>query len=343
MEKGLYRNIRFGILGFGKIAKTRFLPAISLINSVHLAAIGTRNPNKIKGVSLLSKDSPLILTYEELVKEGKNIIDAVYIALPNDMHEEWILRCAEAGLHILCEKPLHYQENGALLCRERCREKGVLLAEAFMYRHDHRHQRVKKIVQSGELGRIHLLEASFSYFLEDLSNIRLSPERKGGALMDIGCYGIDLSRLILDDEPIEVTARCLRGELSGVDELISIILTFSTGTLCVITASTHLMRYHGYKIRCSHGTIHVPNAFIPHDEEDRHLTIEYPNGERQIERFPPFSVFQAEILHFANSLLSNDPDLLTPMEDGVCNAKILEAAICSMGEGLKVDLMKRDT
>src|SRR5205823_2542083 len=98
---------------------------------------------------------------------------------------EWTLRCAAAGLHVLCEKPLAERRDAALRCRQACAEHGVLLAEAFMYRHDPRHRRVRELIQADRIGPVHLVEATFSYVLEDLSNIRLRADRHGGALRDV--------------------------------------------------------------------------------------------------------------------------------------------------------------
>ncbi len=332
--------LRFGVLGFGKIARTRFLPALGRVASVRLTAIGTRHPEQLQAASLPLVAPPRLLRYDELVRAGRDLVDAVYIALPNDMHEEWTLRAAEAGLHVLCEKPLTATAKSALRCREVCRERGVLLAEAYMYRHDPRHRRVREIIGAGGLGRVHLLEATFSYFLEDLSNIRLRPDRQGGALMDIGGYGIDVARFILGEEPVEVIARCIRGAASGVDELVAVTLLFPSGAAAVVTASTHLARYHAYRVRGTHGTVTVPKAFIPGDTEPTQIVIDRANGERQIEDFPPFVPFEAEIKHFASAAQANDPANLPPAEDGVANAAALEAAIRSMGEGLRADLMR---
>ncbi len=339
MENITLDKLRFGILGFGKIARTKFLPAILRVPSVHLTAIGTRHPSQLD-TSSLSVSQPLrVLQYQEMIAEGRNLVDAVYIALPNDMHEEWILHCAEAGLHILCEKPLVAQSAAALRCRQMCQEHKVLLAEAFMYRHHPRHQRVRNLIQSGPLGQVHLIEASFSYFLEDLTNIRLRADRQGGALMDIGCYGIDVARLLLGEEPIAVAALCVQGARSRVDELVTVTMLFPSNSMAVVTASTHLARYHAYRVRGTQGCVTVPNAFVPNEGDPTRILIESASGEQQVEEFPPFATFDTEIAHFASAALASDPTLLPPAEDGAANARVLEEAIRSMGEGSKVDFM----
>lgn len=333
-------RVRFAVLGFGKIARTRFLPAVARVPSVCLTAIGTRHPDQLNPESLPVAEPPRVLSYDELMRAGRDLVDVVYIALPNDMHEEWTLRGAEAGLHVLCEKPLAATKAAAWRCREACRARGLLLAEAFMYRYDPRHHRVQELITTGWLGHVHLLEASFSYVLEDLSNIRLRADRQGGALMDVGCYGIDVARFLLGAEPVEVMARCVRGADSGVDELVAVTLLFASGTVAVVTASTHLARYHAYRIRGTQGTVTVPHAFIPNDKEPTQILIESANAARQVEDFPPFAPFEAEIMHYAQAVRAKDAALLPPAEDGVATAAVLEAIIQSMGTGLHVDLMK---
>src|SRR4051794_7422711 len=97
--------LRFGLLGFGKVARTRFLPALVRLPSVRLTALGTREPDRVQAEIPPLSEAPRLLRYEDLVHAGRNLVDAVYVSLPNDLHEEWVLRCAEAGLHVLCEKP----------------------------------------------------------------------------------------------------------------------------------------------------------------------------------------------------------------------------------------------
>jgi predicted dehydrogenase len=326
MERSFGRVIRFGVLGYGKIARTRFVPSLARVPIAQLTAIGTRTPDDLVAERWPAPVPPCILRYEDLLREGRNLVDAIYIALPNDLHEEWILRAAEAGLHVLCEKPLAVTHAAAQRSRRKCEECGVLLAEAFMYRHDPRHQHVRALICSGSLGTVHLVEASFSYFLEDLSNIRLQSDRWGGALMDVGCYGIDVARLLVGEEPVEVTARGIQGTRSGVDEVTAIILRFPTGPMAVVTASTHVLRHHEYRVRGARGTALVPNAFVPGDTEHTRVIVESPNGDGEVVDFPPFAPFIAQITHFAGAIGANDRARLLPMEDGVANARVLEAA-----------------
>lgn len=330
---GLSERFRFGVLGVGKITRTRFVPSAIQLPSVRITALGTRDPGRVREAGLQVEKSVRSLSYDELVRAGKNLVDGVYVALPNDMHEEWVIRCAEAGLHVLCEKPLASDLPAAWRCREVCRKHGVILAEAFMYRHDPRHHRVREMIRTGQIGRTGLLEATFSYFLDDLSNIRLRPERGGGALLDVGCYGIDLARFMFDGEPTGVTARSVRGAASGVDELTAVTLEFAPDRLAVVTISTRLARAHSYQLRGAVGTIAVPLAFVPAEEAPTQVVIETLEHGHWTEEFPPFNVFGCQIEHFVRAAVTGDPRLLAPAEDGVANARVLGASARALTEG----------
>lgn len=326
---------RIAVLGTGKIVRTRFLPAIHELPDVAVAVVGSRNAGAVNPTDLGLPNNVLVLSYEDALGSGE--ADAVYIALPNDQHPTWVVKAARAGLHVLCEKPLTGSPYDALTCQRVCREKGVLLAEAFMYRHDPRQARVREIVATGRIGRVHLIEASFSYFLEDLSNIRLSKDRQGGALMDVGCYGIDLARFLTQEEPRNVVARCVRGVQSRVDELVSVTLQFPSGCMAVITASTHLARRNVYCIRGTQGSIVVENAFIPTPNRQTSIVIETSDGQ-QVERFQPCDTFVNQIERFVAAAANRDVHLWAPGEDGTANAHVLGAALQSMGNGLECDL-----
>jgi D-xylose 1-dehydrogenase (NADP+, D-xylono-1,5-lactone-forming) len=333
-------TVRFGVLGIGKIARTRFLPAALRAAGVEVTALGTRRPDTLTREGLSVGVEPKILHYETLLAAGRELVDAVYIALPNDMHVEWITRCASAGLHVLCEKPLSIDEVGAQRAKAACEAARVLLAEGFMYRFDPRHQRVRELIAAGQLGDVRFCRVHFSYLLDDLDNIRLQAGHQGGALADDGCYGIDALRFLLGDEPLSASARCHYGVASGVDELTVVNLGFPGGVEAVITASTGLARRHEYQIFGTRGTVLVPNAFGPRDQDPTEIVIENGIG-RAIEQFPPFAPFVAEIEHFAGALTAPVPKLLPPAEDGIANATTLTAIRQALELGRTVEVRHR--
>ncbi len=329
--------LRIAVLGLGKVAKTRFLPATSHVPGVRITALGTRQPDRLNPRALGLTDDCSITSYHALLDAGRSVADALYVALPNDMHVEWVQRAAQTGLHVLCEKPLTDHREAADSCRAACSAAGVLLAEAFMYRHDPRYARVRELLEAGAIGAVRLVDATFGYRLEDLNNIRLSAARRGGALMDIGCYGLDAVRYLLQDDIVGIQAQCTQGIRSGVDELFVATVQLSSGAMGVVKASTHMARQQSYRICGTEGNIVVPDAFNPLPERPRQLILERDHKEPSTEFFPPFDPFVAEIQVFLNSIRAGY--LLSPLEDGVETASLLQAAITSMGRRATADFI----
>jgi xylose dehydrogenase (NAD/NADP) len=194
---------------------------------------------------------------------GDPEVQAVYIPLPNTLHREWTLRCAAAGKHVLCEKPL---ATSAAECEEMiagCRRHGVVLMEAFMYRFHPRTERVLQMAAEGAVGELRLVRASFTFPASDpRTNIRFRPDLGGGALYDVGCYATNLCRAVLG-EPEHVMAFGSIGP-SGVDEVAAGVLRFPNGRLGVIDCSLTLPGRQEYEIVGSTGrlTVPAPNAFV---------------------------------------------------------------------------------
>lgn len=323
------QEFRFGVLGYGKIARTRFIPALQRIPSTAFCAVGTREPGRLSREAF-SPSSPRIMTYGALVQAGRDLIDGVYVSLPNDLHEEWMLRSLDAGLNVLCEKPMTPSHEAATRCRNLARDRDVLLAEAFMYRLDPRHSHVKQLLEAGEIGEVGLLEACFSYCLKDPDNIRLQSERLGGALMDVGCYGLDVARFLLGQEPLDVTAVGVHGNNSRVDELTTAVYSFPGDVVAVVSASTRLHRHNSYRVSGTHGAVVVPKAFIPRPSESTQVIVERAEGERQSFEFAAIDAFELEIRHFAEAARANDAARLPPLEDGVANSRCLGLAVRSL-------------
>jgi predicted dehydrogenase len=196
--------------------------------------------------------------------------------------------------------------------------------------------RVIELMNEGVIGQPYLFEAHFSYLLRDLRNIRLSAERLGGALMDVGCYGIDAARLILSTEPSEVTANMVFGHESGVDELTTLTLRFGDSTIAQITASTRLRRRHEYRVHGDLGSIILPDAFIPQDEKETEVCIVSDATGTIVESFPRRSAFGEEIKHIAKAFRAGEPSMLMPLEDGFGTARVLAAARASAVRGTTV-------
>ncbi|MBT8203145.1 MAG: Gfo/Idh/MocA family oxidoreductase, partial [Acidimicrobiia bacterium] len=228
-------SVRWGILSTAKIGMEKVTPAIQAAPNCEVVAIASRSIDAAAAAAERLGIPAAYGTYEELLESD---VDAVYIPLPNDMHRTWTLRAAAAGKHILCEKPLAMSVAEAQEMADACREAGVLLGEAFMYRHHPSWVEAVRLVRGGAIGELKAVQSRFSYYNDDPGNIRNRVDNGGGAIMDIGCYNINLSRMLFDAEPTRVAAAVTRDPVMAVDTLSSAVLEFPGGGQATFTCST---------------------------------------------------------------------------------------------------------
>ena len=181
-------RIRWGILSTANIAVKRFIPGAQASRNGVVAAIASRDGARASEVAARLGIARSYGSYEELLADPE--IDAIYIALPNSLHAEWIVKAAAAGKPVLCEKPLASTSAEAAAAIERCASLGVPLMEAFMYRFHPQHARVRALIDAGAIGELRAVRTAFTFLLEPFpaTNVRLNADLVGGALMDVGCY-----------------------------------------------------------------------------------------------------------------------------------------------------------
>ena len=210
-------RIRWGVLSTARIATEKVIPGIGRSTTGEVVAIASRDGGRARAAAEGLGIPRSHGSYEALLADAS--VDAVYVPLPNHLHAEWSIRAMEAGKHVLCEKPLALTAAEAGRMADAAAASGRLLMEAFMYRHHPSWLAVVEIVASGRIGRLQAVDSWFSYFLDDPGNIRNVLEYGGGALYDIGCYSVSLSRLLFGAEPDDVAAAIVRDPVSGVDTL----------------------------------------------------------------------------------------------------------------------------
>ena len=219
--------VRWGVLGAANIALTKVIPAMQRGRWSRVMAIASRDVRKARTAADTLGIARAYGSYEELLADPE--VEAVYNPLPNHLHVPWSIRAAEAGKHVLCEKPIALTANEArtlLAVRDRT---GVQIGEAFMVRAHPQWIKARELIDSGRIGELRLVVGHFSYYRRDFDDIRSRLEFGGGALMDIGCYPITLSRWLFNAEPLEVIARIERDPDMGVDRLVSGVLRFGGG------------------------------------------------------------------------------------------------------------------
>ncbi len=254
--------VRWGILGTARIARNRVLPALAGSAVARVVAVGSRNRQAAEAFARETGISRAYGSYDEVLQDPE--VEAVYIPLPNHMHLPWIERAAAAGKHVLCEKPLTLDRQEAERARQVCREAGVLLMEAFMWRWQPRYARLRRLLDEGAVGEVRLVRAAFSFVLPDLAaNIRGKPEWGGGALFDVGCYCINAARWVFGAEPVDVVCSSHVDPQLGVDLTTTGILRFPGGREAVFDSSFEMTGGQRLEIVGTRGTVWVPRPFQP--------------------------------------------------------------------------------
>jgi predicted dehydrogenase len=310
--------IQFGILGCARICRRGLIPGIHSSGVARLAAIASRDANTAAAWATEFAIPRHYSSYEALVADPA--IDAVYIPLPNELHREWVLRCAAAGKHVLCEKPLALNVAEAESMVAACREAGVILMEAFMWRHHPRVAHVRRMLAEGELGELRLVKMDFSFDI-DRGDWRLDPARGGGALFDLGCYAINAARLFTGDEPIEVAARAHRYQ-SGVDMTLAMALSFPQDRLALADCSFECPNRNRLEIVGTKAAVELPDGVLPAVESQ--LVIRR-GREAEVLSFPACDQYAEQVKAFCAGIAAGK--LPAPAEDGLNNMRAVERVL----------------
>jgi predicted dehydrogenase len=317
--------LRWGIVSTANIGVRKVIPATQKAKRCEVVAIASRDDERAARVAGELGIPRAHGAYEALLADPE--VDAVYIPLPNNDHAAWTIAAARAGKHVLCEKPLAMTAAEAERMVEACASEGIVLMEAFMYRLHPSWEAVRDLVASGRIGRLRAVQSWFSYYNDDPRNIRNLPELGGGALYDIGCYCINLSRMLFGGEPTRVEASLTRDE-TGTDVLTSALLAFGedVATFACSTRAEPDQRVHiyGTKGRISIG---IPFNIPP----DRPAEITVTSGgdppispDSETLTFPASDMYTIQAERFANAALDGEPPPIPP-EDAVGNLRAIEA------------------
>jgi len=238
-------------------------------------------------------------------------IDAVYIPLPNSLHYEWTIKAAQAGKHILCEKPLALNPTQCLEMEAAARQAGVVLMEAFMYRFHPRMEKVIEQVREDALGPLRMIQSSFTFKLTRPDNIRFQADLGGGALMDVGCYCVNISRTLAGEEPEAVQATALWTG-TGVDDRLAGTLLFAKGLIAQFDCGLSMSRRESFVAAGANGYYHVPAAFIPGTQDC--LFYEFRDRDEIAHRFPGCNEYQLMAEHFTECVFTHTPPRYTARE-----------------------------
>ncbi len=324
-------KVRWGVLGAARIATAKVIPAMQRGERSIVTAIASRDRARGERAAADLGIATVHESYEALVADPA--VDAVYIPLPNHLHVPWSIRAADAGKHVLCEKPIALGADDVrslIAVRERT---GVKLQEAFMVRTHPQWLRARDLVRSGRLGAVRTMLGAFSYSNRDPANIRNVAECGGGALLDIGCYFVMTSRFIFGEEPTRVVASMERDPAFATDRLTSMVLEFASGTF-VGACSTQAALYQRVQIVGERAALEIEVPFNPLAESSSRLQLveRGPSGGVEIIEIPPCNQFTIQGDRFS-AAVQDGGDVVYPLEESLANLRVIDALFRSAARG----------
>lgn len=325
--------VRWGVLGCARVFERRMVPGFRAANdAATLLAVASRSREKAESTTDKHQISRAYDSYEKLLADPD--IEAVYIPLPNDQHCAWTLRALEAGKHVLCDKPAALTYGDARRMAEAAEQSNRRLAEGFMWRLHPQHARVQAILQSGELGAVSHCRAQFTYSAApDPGNIRYQPERGGGAFLDTGVYPVNAARFFWG-EPEAVFAAST-WDASGVDRQTSVLLHWADGRTASLLCGFDLAFASRFEFCGDRGGLVAERAF---QVGENGVPLRVCVGEdARTEHFPHVDQYGLEIAHFSRCVRDEDAPL-APLENGLTQARVVEAVIRSARENRRVTL-----
>lgn len=327
-------KLRWGILGCAAIAFRAVIPGIRASQRGEVVAIASRNIEKAKEAAEKEGIPTFYGSYEELLAD-KNI-DAVYIPLPNHIHMEWTVKAAEAGKHVLCEKPLAMNAEEASIMVDACNKAGVYLAEAFMYRHHPRYDRIKEIIRSGEIGELRGIHAVFTFNgAGNKENIRFKQSMGGGSIYDVGVYPISAARYILESEPEAATVHAFHSpEHDHVDMMASGLLEFPNHVGLTFDCAMWAAFRNSMEILGTEGRIELPYAFLSKGGSSANffVTVQNDRREEEVSTDDPYALQSDDL---ANAVFDGKA-LKIPSEDAIKNMRVVDACLKSGKERKRI-------
>jgi predicted dehydrogenase len=313
--------IRWGILGCARIAKKSVIPAILDDADSELAAIASRRGDVAGEWARQFGAARSYDDYDALLADRD--VEAVYIPATGEQHHPLTIAAARAGKHVLCEKPLATSLTEAEEMVAACRNAGVLLMEAFMWRHHARTERTSELLAEGAIGDLRLINVSFSFRL-DAGDWRMRPERGGGAMWDLGCYGVNAARFFTDAEPTSIHSRAHFGP-TGIDLSMQLALQFPGDVLAHIDCSFEVPWRCRLELVGTRGRIEWATAFQHWDGALQLDTASDWTKPPQVIACDRQNQYARQVQAFCASIRAGR--LLAPAEDGLANTRVLETAL----------------
>lgn len=307
--------VRWGILGYARIAEMSTIPAILEAENAVFYGMASRDQAKREACLEKFHCEKTYGTYDELLDDP--LIDAVYIPLPNSLHKEWAIKAMEKGKHVLCEKPMTLNEKDAKEMAEASKKNGVILMEAFMYRYTHRTKKVQEVLESGVIGDIKQVTSSFRFFLNRANTIKMNAALGGGSLYDVGCYPLNFVQMVMNEEPSEVHVAAEMD--NGVDVSASVLLKYESGMIAAIHSGFNAFGRNYAEIIGTKGRLEIPDTFLDNEGSIFLVTEE---GTKEIS-IPGCHRYTLEIEDFSRAVLLGEKPLFS-LEESLRNSRIMD-------------------
>ncbi len=327
------RKVKWGVLGVASIATRKVIPGMQKGSLCEVSAIASRDLQKAQTAAKELGIAKAYGSYEELLADPQ--VDAIYNPLPNHLHVPWSARAAEAGKHVLCEKPIGCDADEArelINVRDRT---GVKIGEAFMVKTHPQWLRVRELVRCGQIGQLKTIVTVFSYFNRDPNNVRHKPGWGGGGLLDIGCYPITLSRWLFGEEPRRVTGATELDPDFGTDRMASGLLEFSSGHAAFFSG-TQTNYFQRMEILGTTGRLAVEIPFNAPNDKPTHLTVAdgmaIHGGAVKVEEIPACDQYTVQGDAFSRAISENS-EVPVPLEDAWANMRVIDAIFRSAKSG----------
>ncbi len=324
------QKLRWGVLSTAGIGMRKVLPGMKKGQFTSVDAIASRDLKKAREAAEKLGIPRAYGSYEELLADPA--IDAIYNPLPNHLHVPWTIKAAEAGKHVLCEKPLSLTVTEAESLLEVRARTGVQIGEAFMIRTHPQWLRTRELIEQGRIGKLRAVMGCFSYFNDDPANIRNRVDYGGGALYDIGCYLIQSARIGFAREPLRVVASIERDPRFGIDRLTSALMEFEGGGQAAFTCSMQFVPYQRVQFFGTTGRIEIEIPFNAPPDKPTRIFIDDgrdPSGAGMIvEEFAVCDQYTLQGDAFARAVFEGR-EVPVPLEEAIRNMKVIEAVFAS--------------
>jgi predicted dehydrogenase len=315
------KPVKWGIISTADIGMKKVTPGMLKSRELEVVAIASRNLKRAQAAAAELGIPKAFGSYEEMLADPE--IEAVYNPLPNHLHVPLTLAAAKAGKHVLCEKPIAITAKEAAKLKKA--PKNIMIAEAFMVRHNPQWIDARKRVKAGEIGEVRAIQCLFTYFLRDPKNVRNMADIGGGGMLDIGCYPITIARYIFDAEPLRVTSTIDRDPLFKTDRTAGGLADFGKGRHLSFTISTQLCHYQRVQIMGTKGRIEVEIPFnAPPDRPNRIFVHHLGIDEGAWISFPVTDQYQLQAEAFSRAIRDKKKPAWG-VEDAIQNMKIIDA------------------